>query len=86
MLVQFGAKMIGFIGTVLASMVLIFIMLEVLPGDPALVMLGPDATPDTLAALRSGDAAIAADTLRDHVAVQGEKFHQLMASLRTAAQ
>ena len=28
----------------------------------------------------------AADTLRDHVAVQGEKFHQLMASLRTAAQ
>ncbi|QEW25392.1 Glutathione transport system permease protein GsiC [Roseovarius indicus] len=53
MLVQFGAKMIGFIGTVLASMVLIFIMLEVLPGDPALVMLGPDATPDTLAALRT---------------------------------
>ncbi|MGR3272577.1 GntR family transcriptional regulator [Thalassococcus profundi] len=39
-----------------------------------------------VAALRSGDAAIAADTLRDHVAVQGEKFHQLMASLRTAAQ
>lgn len=53
MLVQFGAKMIGFIGTVLASMVLIFIMLEVLPGDPALVMLGPDATRDTLAALRT---------------------------------
>ena len=39
-----------------------------------------------VAALRSGDAATAADTLRDHVAVQGEKFHQLMASLRTAAQ
>lgn len=37
-------------------------------------------------ALRTGDAILAADTLRDHVAVQGEKFHQLMASLRTAAQ
>lgn len=52
-LVQFGAKVIGFVGTVLASMVLVFVMLEVLPGDPALVMLGPDATPDTLAALRA---------------------------------
>ncbi|MFZ5962205.1 GntR family transcriptional regulator [Thalassococcus sp. BH17M4-6] len=37
-------------------------------------------------ALTDGDAALAADTLRSHVAVQGEKFHQLMASLRTAAQ
>ncbi len=37
-------------------------------------------------ALREGDARLAADTLRDHVAVQGEKFHQLIASLRTAAQ
>lgn len=34
-------------------MVLIFVMLEILPGDPALVMLGPDAQPDTLAALRT---------------------------------
>lgn len=52
-LVKFGAKVVGFLGTVLASMVLIFIMLEVLPGDPAMVMLGPDATPDTIAALRT---------------------------------
>ena len=37
----------------LAAMVLIFLILQVLPGDPALVMLGPDAQPDTLAALRS---------------------------------
>ncbi len=37
-------------------------------------------------ALRDGDAVLAADTLRAHVAVQGEKFHQLIASLRMAAQ
>lgn len=33
-------------------------------------------------ALRNGDATGAANTLRGHVAVQGEKFHQLMASLK----
>ncbi|SNR51722.1 transcriptional regulator, GntR family [Puniceibacterium sediminis] len=37
-------------------------------------------------ALRDGNAVLAADTLRAHVAVQGEKFHQLIASLRMAAQ
>jgi peptide/nickel transport system permease protein len=34
-----------------ASLV-VFIVLQILPGDPALVILGPDAQPDTLAALR----------------------------------
>ncbi|NIZ12777.1 GntR family transcriptional regulator [Phaeobacter sp. HF9A] len=33
-------------------------------------------------ALRSGEAERAANVLRDHVAVQGEKFHQLMANLK----
>lgn len=33
-------------------------------------------------ALRDGNADLAAATLRAHVAVQGEKFHQLMASLK----
>ncbi|MGY9046081.1 hypothetical protein P775_21625 [Puniceibacterium antarcticum] len=37
-------------------------------------------------ALRDGNAVLAADTLRSHVAVQGERFHQLIASLRMAAQ
>jgi peptide/nickel transport system permease protein len=37
---------------VLATMV-VFAVVEVLPGDPALVMLGTDARPDTLAALRA---------------------------------
>lgn len=34
-----------------------------------------------LAALQHGDADAAAQALRSHVAVQGEKFHQLIASL-----
>jgi len=37
---------------VLATFV-VFAVVEVLPGDPALVMLGTDARPDTLAALRA---------------------------------
>ncbi len=35
-----------------------------------------------LSALTNGDADMAAQTLRGHVAVQGEKFHQLIASLK----
>jgi DNA-binding GntR family transcriptional regulator len=34
-----------------------------------------------LRALTDGDAELAAQTLRSHVAIQGEKFHQLVASL-----
>jgi DNA-binding GntR family transcriptional regulator len=37
-------------------------------------------------ALMQGDSETAARILRAHVAVQGEKFHQLMASLNSAAQ
>jgi DNA-binding GntR family transcriptional regulator len=37
-------------------------------------------------ALTRGDAPGAADALRAHVAVQGEKFHYLMTSLRQAAE
>ena len=39
-----------------------------------------------VAALRDGDRERAAEALRSHVAVQGEKFHFLLSSLRTAAQ
>lgn len=39
------------IATLLFTSVVIFLVLEILPGDPALVMLGVDARPDTLAAL-----------------------------------
>ena len=33
--------------------IVVFAVVEVLPGDPALIMLGTDARPDTLAALRA---------------------------------
>lgn len=39
-----------------------------------------------VAALEAGDGEKAAAEIRAHVAVQGEKFHHLMASLRTAAE
>lgn len=37
-------------------------------------------------ALEEGDGSRAAEAIRRHVAVQGEKFHHLMASLKTAAE
>lgn len=37
-------------------------------------------------ALRAGDPDRAAEALRGHVAIQGEKFHLLMSSLRSAAE
>ena len=39
--------------TLMLATVVVFGVVEVLPGDPALVMLGTDARPDTLAALRA---------------------------------
>jgi peptide/nickel transport system permease protein len=39
--------------TVALATLVIFAIVEVLPGDPALVMLGTDARPDTLAAMRT---------------------------------
>ncbi|MFX0544476.1 GntR family transcriptional regulator [Roseovarius sp. S1116L3] len=39
-----------------------------------------------VAALTGGDAPGAADAMRAHIAVQGEKFHYLMSSLRAAAE
>ncbi|WP_420411152.1 GntR family transcriptional regulator [Roseibium sp.] len=39
-----------------------------------------------VAALEEGDGAKAADVIRTHVAVQGEKFHHLMASLKQVAE
>lgn len=37
---------------------------------------------EIVSAIRDGAAEKAAEALRSHIAVQGEKFHQLMASLR----
>ena len=37
-------------------------------------------------ALENGDGETAANVMRAHIAVQGEKFHHLMASLKPAAE
>ncbi|MEL3891870.1 ABC transporter permease [Ferrovibrio sp. MS7] len=41
------------LATLLATSVIVFLVLEILPGDPALLLLGTDATDEQLAALRS---------------------------------
>ncbi|HSK40061.1 MAG TPA: ABC transporter permease, partial [Arenibaculum sp.] len=52
MLTFLGRRLAGALATLLAASVVVFAVLEILPGDPALVMLGTEARPDTLAALR----------------------------------
>src|SRR5262245_31060408 len=42
----------SFLLTLLAASVVVFILLDILPGDPAAILLGTSARPDTLAALR----------------------------------
>ena len=46
-------RLAGFAATLVAASVVVFLALEVLPGDPALSILGIDAEPETLAALRT---------------------------------
>jgi len=45
-------RTVGFLLTLLAVSVVVFAVMNVLPGDPALTILGLDATDDALAALR----------------------------------
>jgi peptide/nickel transport system permease protein len=45
-------RCIGLLLTLLAASLVVFLVLEVLPGDPAMLMLDTSARPDTLAALR----------------------------------
>lgn len=46
-------RLAAFLVTLLASAIVVFLVLEVLPGDPASIMLGVNARADTLAALRA---------------------------------
>jgi peptide/nickel transport system permease protein len=46
-------RLVAALVTLLLATVVIFAVVEVLPGDPALIMLGTDARSDTLAALRA---------------------------------
>ena len=46
-------RVLGLVLTLLAASVAIFLVMDVLPGDPAAIMLGTSARPDTLAALHA---------------------------------
>ncbi|WP_207480839.1 ABC transporter permease [Arenibaculum pallidiluteum] len=52
MIAFLARRLVATLATLLAASVVVFLVLEVLPGDPALLMLGTEARPDTLAALR----------------------------------
>ena len=45
-------RTVGFIATLIAVSIVVFSVMNILPGDPALTILGMDATDDALAALR----------------------------------
>jgi peptide/nickel transport system permease protein len=45
-------RLIALLATTLAATLVVFLVLEVLPGDPAAIMLGTGARADTIAALR----------------------------------
>jgi peptide/nickel transport system permease protein len=52
MLIFLARRVAALALTLLGAAAVVFIVLEVLPGDPAAVMLGTEARPETLAALR----------------------------------
>ncbi|MBK9083022.1 MAG: ABC transporter permease [Rhizobiales bacterium] len=53
MIAWLGGRLVTLIVTTLAASVLVFFVLEILPGDPAQLILGVNAREDTLAALRA---------------------------------
>ncbi|MBT9384085.1 ABC transporter permease [Pseudooceanicola sp. CBS1P-1] len=46
-------RLLSLVLSLVAASVAIFLVIEILPGDPAAIMLGVNAQPDTLAALRA---------------------------------
>ncbi|GAA0598438.1 ABC transporter permease [Paenochrobactrum glaciei] len=52
MLSYISGRFVSLILTTLAASVIVFLLMQVLPGDPAAVMLGINAQPETLAALQ----------------------------------
>lgn len=53
MLIFILRRVAALIATLLATAAIIFIVLEILPGDPAAVMMGVNATPENIAAIRA---------------------------------
>ena len=52
MVALLSRRLLGLVVTLLVVSMVIFLIMSVLPGDPAAIMLGTSARPDTLAALR----------------------------------
>lgn len=52
MSVFLARRLAALVATVLVASLVVFVVMEILPGDPAAVMLGVNAEPETLAALR----------------------------------
>ncbi|TCL72023.1 ABC transporter permease [Rhizobium sp. BK251] len=52
MIALLSRRITSLLVTLLAVSLLVFVIMELLPGDPASIMLGTSATPETLAALR----------------------------------
>lgn len=46
-------RLAGLVATLAATAIIVFVVLEILPGDPAAVMMGVNATPETIAAVRA---------------------------------
>ncbi|SUW32720.1 peptide/nickel transport system permease [Brucella abortus] len=51
MLAYISGRLVSLLLTTLAPSVIVFLLMQVLPGDPAAVILGINAQPETLAAL-----------------------------------
>ena len=52
-LLWLARRIVGLCLALLAASVIVFVLMDLLPGDPAEIMLGTSARPDTLAALRA---------------------------------
>jgi peptide/nickel transport system permease protein len=46
-------RFITLLATLVGASVVVFLVLEILPGNAAQILMGPDATPDAVAALAS---------------------------------
>jgi ABC-type dipeptide/oligopeptide/nickel transport system permease component len=53
MILFVARRLVAALPTLLAVLTLVFIIVRIVPGDPALVILGDQATPEALAALRT---------------------------------
>ena len=53
MIVFVARRLLAAVPTLLAVLTLVFVIVRIVPGDPALVILGDHATPEAAAAVRA---------------------------------